>query len=116
MDLESLFGHNGPPIVTTMQEPAPIVEPELERDAVVMINTTDPWPAEAEPEPKPCGQCGSLELWQTMTGRWRCMKCDPPTRALEALEQVQRIRQRYGMAKGEKFPGTLKKSEASLTA
>ncbi len=64
-----------------------------------MIDATILWPAEAEPWPDPCPECGTLELWQTMTGRWRCMKCDPPRRARWALKKVARLRSLYG------FPG-----------
>ena len=50
---------------------------------------------------RPCPVCGSLELWQSVAGdllgltpgRWRCMKCDPPTAAPEA-EAAERIRRR----------------------
>ncbi len=30
--------------------------------------------------PDPCPECGTLELWQTLEGNWRCLRCDPPTR------------------------------------
>lgn len=30
--------------------------------------------------PDPCPTCGTLELWQSMAGNWRCQRCDPPTR------------------------------------
>ncbi len=59
-----------------------------------MIDATILWPAEAEPWPEPCPKCGTLELWQTMTGRWRCMKCDPPLKAIKALKRVERTRRR----------------------
>jgi hypothetical protein len=45
----------------------------------------------------PCPRCGLLELWQTLAGDWRCLRCDPPTTAIRVLEHVQRIRQRLGM-------------------
>ncbi len=31
--------------------------------------------------PDPCAECGTLELWQTLAGNWRCLRCDPPTKA-----------------------------------
>ena len=31
-------------------------------------------------EVTPCMSCDSLELWESMTGIWRCSHCDPPTR------------------------------------
>lgn len=50
----------------------------------------------------PCPDCGSLELWQSAAGnlfglthgRWRCMKCDPPTAAQRLPEAADRIRRR----------------------
>jgi hypothetical protein len=41
----------------------------------------------------PCS-CGSLELWETVGGDWRCLRCHPPeaSRRLRAL--AERIRQR----------------------
>jgi len=49
--------------------------------------------------PDPCAKCGSLELWQTLAGNWRCLRCDPPTTATRLLEQVQRIRRRHGVSR-----------------
>jgi len=40
------------------------------------LESTDP--------PDPCPDCNTLELWQTVAGNWRCMKCDPPTVTLIA--------------------------------
>lgn len=31
-----------------------------------------------------CTTCGSLELWQTIKGQWRCQHCDPPIDAWRA--------------------------------
>jgi hypothetical protein len=45
----------------------------------------------------PCSKCRSLELWQTAVGTWRCLRCDPPTIAIRALEKVQQIRRRHGL-------------------
>lgn len=28
--------------------------------------------------PDPCPECGRLELWQSSSHHWRCLKCDPP--------------------------------------
>jgi hypothetical protein len=62
----------------------------------------DGWPADCiDPdELTPCPKCGTLELWQTAAGdlfgrtpgRWRCMKCDPPTAARRLAEAAERIR------------------------
>ncbi|REK17366.1 MAG: hypothetical protein DWQ37_06130 [Planctomycetota bacterium] len=56
----------------------------------------DGWPRDSiDPdEIDPCPTCGTLELWQTMAGNWRCMKCDPPTKSLQILELVARLRGR----------------------
>lgn len=46
-------------------------------------NRTDPtdWPETIDiRDVTPCPNCGSLELWETMAGTWRCLRCDPPTR------------------------------------
>ena len=40
--------------------------------------------------PDPCPECGSLELWQTLTGNWRCLRCDPPTTARRLRERAAR--------------------------
>lgn len=29
--------------------------------------------------PDPCPKCGTLELWQSLTGNWHCSRCEPPT-------------------------------------
>jgi hypothetical protein len=55
----------------------------LEGDPLVPIDA-EGWPADSiDPnELEPCPKCQSLELWQSVVGgRWRCLKCDPPTAA-----------------------------------
>ena len=56
----------------------------------------DGWPAGAiDPgELSPCPKCGMLEPWQTIAGNWRCQRCDPPTKTVQLLEAVERIRRR----------------------
>ncbi|NQT39186.1 MAG: hypothetical protein HQ581_16935 [Planctomycetes bacterium] len=49
--------------------------------------------------PDPCSKCGSLELWQTLAGNWRCMRCDPPTTAQRLAELAGRIRRKMGRTK-----------------
>jgi len=48
------------------------------------------WPDFGElPDVPPCPTCGSLKAWQSMAadlhgiapGRWRCLKCNPPTKS-----------------------------------
>ncbi len=46
----------------------------------------DDWPA------PPCAVCGSLELWQTMLGEWRCHHCNPPTASRRFLRHAERIK------------------------
>ena len=47
------------------------------------------------PDLDPC-ECGSLELWESCgwPRRWRCVHCDPPTKARRLLETVAQIRAR----------------------
>ncbi len=42
--------------------------------------------------PDPCPECGTLELWQTLAGEWRCTRCDPPTKAQQLRELAARLR------------------------
>ena len=41
----------------------------------------DGWPVDSidADAVTPCPVCGSLELWESLMGGWRCMRCDPPT-------------------------------------
>ena len=34
---------------------------------------------------KPCEQCGSLLAWWNPYGQQRCLRCDPPLKAIELL-------------------------------
>ena len=65
-----------------------------ERKAEILTFMANTWP-EAEPWPESCPECGGLELWETPTGKWRCMKCDPPRKAQRLLERTERIRRRH---------------------
>ena len=42
--------------------------------------------------PAPCPKCATLELWQTLAGSWRCLQCDPPTKAQRLRERAARMR------------------------
>ena len=44
--------------------------------------------------PDPCPECGTLELWQTLAGNWRCLRCDPPTTARRLAKLAERLRRR----------------------
>ena len=86
--------------------PRGAVAPELverlrEHKAEVLEILSDPWPEDDGDEPDPCPQCGSLAAWETMTGRWRCLWCDPPKKAIAALERVEKIRRRYKGTRNE---------------
>ena len=54
----------------------------------------DGWPLDSIDlgELEPCSNCGTLELWQTVVGNWRCMRCDPPTTSRRLSEFVERRR------------------------
>jgi TubC N-terminal docking domain len=58
-------------------------------EGIVRANQTSEY---IEP-PDPCDQCGTLELWQTLIGNWRCLHCEPPTRARLLREQAEQLRQ-----------------------
>jgi hypothetical protein len=68
--------------------------PEASPEAIRWEDCIDP--------PDPCPKCGSLELWQSAAGdlfgrtpgRWRCLRCDPPTTARRLAELAERIRRR----------------------
>jgi hypothetical protein len=80
--------------------PRAAMTPELaerlkSRKAEVLEVVNNPWPAN-HTEPEPCPQCGGWELWQSiLTGRWRCMTCDPPEKARAWLAKAERIKRRY---------------------
>jgi hypothetical protein len=44
--------------------------------------------------PPPCPCCGSLDLWETITGEWRCQHCDGAAlrRSRNLLERATRLR------------------------
>ncbi len=42
--------------------------------------------------PDPCPKCGTLELWQSLAGNWRCLRCDPPTKARRLRERTARLK------------------------
>jgi hypothetical protein len=55
---------------------------------------SDVWPAGsiAPDAITQCSECGSLELWQTVAGNWRCLRCDPPTVSRRLAERAAKIR------------------------
>jgi hypothetical protein len=46
-------------------------------------------------EVAPCGKCGSIELWKSMAGTWRCLNCDPPSVARRLRRRAEELRRRY---------------------
>ncbi len=60
--------------------------------AEVLAVLANPWPETVDPDLSPCEGCGGLELWETLLGRWRCVKCDPPEVARRLLVRAERIR------------------------
>ena len=51
-------------------------------------------------ELEPCPQCGTLELWQTLAGNWRCRRCDPPTTARRVQERVAQMKSNHAGSPG----------------
>jgi phage N-6-adenine-methyltransferase len=41
--------------------------------------------------PDDCPECGTLRLWQTLAGNWRCLRCDPPTTARRLRKLAARL-------------------------
>ena len=54
--------------------------------------------------PDPCSECGSLELWETFAGNWRCLRCDPPTESRRLVEKAAQLRERTAWLKSDR-PG-----------
>ena len=46
-----------------------------------------------------CPVCGSLSLWRSAAGTWRCQKCAPPTRAAQLRDLAEKLRRRFPGAK-----------------
>ena len=36
-----------------------------------------------------CSTCRSFDLWQTLLGKWKCVRCDPPTTARRIRDRRQ---------------------------
>ncbi len=45
----------------------------------------------------PCESCGGLDMWESLAGNWRCINCDPPTKAIKTLGKAEKLRKRYGL-------------------
>jgi ribosomal protein L37AE/L43A len=47
------------------------------------------------PEVMICPKCDGWRHWQSMEGNWHCAKCNPPTKGLFWMKQVERARRRH---------------------
>ena len=55
---------------------------------------------EAIDPPDPCQKCGTLQLWESVSGdlfgqtpsKWRCTRCDPPAKAQRLRKLVARLK------------------------
>ena len=65
-------------------------------DALPVATGPDGWPIDSfDPDDlAPCPACRTLELWQSIAGRWRCQRCDPPTVADRLEKTAARIRRK----------------------
>lgn len=76
--------------LTLIDFPSP-VQPELAPD---QHHDCPRWEDLPAVEPPPCEQCGSLEAWQSYTGTWHCMTCQPATASRRLVRDVGRILRR----------------------
>ena len=55
---------------------------------------SDGWPLDSvDPnELTPCTKCGTLEQWQSLTGTWGCVRCEPPAKARRLREWVEKVK------------------------
>jgi hypothetical protein len=100
IDLQAIFDDGPTMAPAIMPEPEAMVGADAAGDDLPLFPIPRPDPADAvvwedaiDP-PLPCPKCGSLELWESMAGSWRCMICDPPVAALRLLEHVEKLRAR----------------------
>jgi hypothetical protein len=47
---------------------------------------------DCEPLPDPCPRCGGMAVWWTLSGRPRCLRCDPPERSRGLAARADRVR------------------------
>ena len=115
LDLQAIFGDDEPvdaPAIdlTSAGAVSQAALDRLEGDAHYPPDVTEALPAadsrwEDGPEaghtdesieviepPDPCPECGKLELWQTMAGNWRCLRCDPPNTARRLRQLATRLK------------------------
>ncbi len=119
IDLEAIFGDDAVPAAAVVLQgrrhrAADLggAEPDLFADWVHQpdfrgrlrweapnVPEADRWWAVADledlPQPGgPCPRCGSMELWETIAGTWRCQHCDAVAfrRSLDLIELAARLR------------------------
>jgi len=112
VDIGKIFGHeatevtpaNGPSQLSASKREVATTAPS--RQVVVADDSTpDPWESpNAIPIDRiaPCSKCASLKMWMSSAGdlrglapgEWRCLHCDPPTKARELLKLAGRLRGR----------------------
>ena len=80
--VQHVLGQHGIEALVYWQSP----EPEAVQDA--------PWDADTiNPDDlPPCSQCGSYEQWQSLTGNWHCLACEPSHRANLLRRKAARFR------------------------
>jgi hypothetical protein len=54
----------------------------------------DAWNRDNTVEPAECDQCGGLERWQSIAGKWHCSHCDPPIKGAIIRERAAALRRR----------------------
>jgi len=70
---------------------------------VHLILQLDSWEEAIDPPP-PCPQCGSLELWETLIGTWRCLRCDAPIHVRRLEEKATHLRAQSGDSLLKTYP------------
>lgn len=81
---------DGPASVLNPDRLARLRSLKAELMAVLQSAEVDTDPDEEIDCPDPCS-CGSLELWQSLAGKWHCLRCEPPTRAQQLRERVLKL-------------------------
>ena len=110
IDLNAIFG----------DRPAPGVVPDVSMAGLGVIDTHSGKPGDVatvplaanvllqsiEPDedaaPRPCHNCGSSDLWETIAGTWHCQHCDAAmlARSRSLAERAARLRRLLGTVPG----------------
>ena len=83
---------SSPPPLPTVAETSKPAAPAVASDPLPTVPQDDD--QEVITPPPPCPKCGSLDLWQTVAGNWRCEHCDIAAwrRSRSLLERAERLR------------------------